>query len=90
MIAARIDSATTVSCATYGSAARYLVCTMPSVPTLNITRIPRIVYVPDTLVESYQSANGWSSLTIRALSVLPTYEPSCPWLNDLREKGFIE
>ena len=89
MIAVRLDSATNLYSATYNSTAKYIVCTMPSIPTLHITRIPSRVYVPDDLVASYKTANGWSSLTINPLSQLPTDYPACPWLDDLRENGFI-
>ena len=55
-----------------------------------LVRFDGVNYVPDNLVSSYQSATYWSNKTIRALSTLPTYQPTCPWLDELRELGYID
>ena len=55
-----------------------------------LIRFDGVNYVPDNLVSSYQSATYWSNKTIRALSTLPTYQPTCPWLDELRELGYID
>ncbi len=89
MVALRVDSITSISSCTYDSTAKYMVCTTSAVPSSASTRIPSKVYVLDSLVSSYQAASNWGSLTIRPLSQLPTDYPDCPWLDDLRAKGFI-
>ena len=74
----------------YNAHSHYNIITNNSVATAGqMTRWTGTTYVPDELVASYRSTNGWSSKTIRALSLLPTDYPSCPWLDDLRQRGFI-
>lgn len=88
MIAARFDSLESITSSFWNSSIRYLVCTMDSVPA-GTTSVPPIVYVLDSLVSEYQGASNWSNKTIRPLSQLPTNEPDCPWLDDLRQKRLI-
>lgn len=90
MIAARLDSANTVRMFIYESSCQYLVCTMSTVPTLFGTYVPPKIYVLDNLVSSYEEADNWNAKTILPLSQLSTDYPDCPWLDDLRENGFIE
>lgn len=93
IVAIRFDSLNQLGTLSYGSTASYLVITTSFVcsGTSNIAqgRTPSIVYVPDSLVASYKAAANWSEKTIRPISQIPTYHPACPWLDDLREKGFI-
>ena len=89
LVAIRYDAIRKLSSISYGSTAVYMVCTTPDVPTLSSTRVPSKVYVLDDLVPSYQATSNWSSLTIKAISQLPIDYPDCPWLDDLRQKGFI-
>ena len=89
MIAARLDSANTIRMFIYESSCKYLVCTMSTVPALIGTYVPPKIYVLDNLVTSYKEANNWSGKTILPLSQLSTDYPDCPWLDDLRQKGFI-
>lgn len=94
MIAIRFDALTYLTTLSYNSTAVYMVVTTSFVPTaggsVNGGRAPSIVYVLDGLVSSYQSASNWNEKTIRPLSQLPTDYPACPWIDDLRQKGFIE
>lgn len=90
LVAVRFDAITSIGSFTMNSSARYAVITTSSVPTMTIAnRIPKVVYVLDSLVSSYQAATNWSQHTIRRISDLSTNEPACPWLDDLRTKGFI-
>lgn len=93
IVAIRFDSLNQLGTLSYDSTASYLVITTSFVcsGTSNIAqgRTPSIVYVPDSLVASYKAAANWSEKTIRPISQIPTYHPACPWLDDLREKGFI-
>ena len=93
IVAIRFDSLNQLITLSYNSTASYLVITTSFVcsGTSSIAgeRTPSIVYVPDSLVASYKAAANWSAKTIRPISQIPTYHPACPWLDDLREKGFI-
>ena len=90
LVAVRFDAITSIGSFTTNSSARYAVITTSSVPTMTIAnRIPKVVYVLDSLVSSYLADANWSKHTIRRISDLPTNEPACPWLDDLRTKGFI-
>lgn len=90
LVAVRLDAITSIGSFTQNSSARYAVITTSSVPTMTVAnRIPKVVYVLDSLVSSYQAATNWSQHTIRRISDLSTNEPACPWLDDLRTKGFI-
>ena len=40
-------------------------------------------------MSNYQEDSTWSSL-VRSLSLLETDYPDCPWLDELREGGYIE
>lgn len=66
---------------------------MTSVPTIsssitnNGSYFTSKLYVPDSLVSSYQAV---LNKTILPISQLPTDYPACPWINDLRQNGFIE
>ena len=74
----------------YNAHSHYNIITNNYVATAgSMTRYYGVTYVPDELVSSYQGTSGWSSKTIRALSTLPTYAPDCPWIDDLRQRGFI-
>lgn len=92
LIAIRLDSATALDKLVYNTG-QYVVCTMPSVPTIsssitnNGSYFTSKLYVPDSLVSSYQAV---LNKTILPISQLPTDYPACPWINDLRQKGFIE
>lgn len=87
--AIRVDEATSLNMLSQN--AQYMFCTMPSVPPINdVSYVPSKIYVPDSLVQNYQSGTGWSGKTVLSLSQLPTDYPNCPWLDDLRGKGFIE
>ena len=88
--AVRLDSATTVRMLAYNAGSYYLVCTMPSVPSGAGSNVTNIIYVPDGMVSEYQASSVWGSKTIRPLSQLPNDHPDCPWLDDLRAKGFID
>ncbi len=92
LIALRFDSMTNHGLLTYDSSCKYAVYTMKSVPTISasLAYIPSKIYVPDSLVSEYQATATISSRTILPISQLPTDYPDCPWLDDLREKGFIE
>ena len=46
-------------------------------------------YVPDVYMNTYQENSVWGS-RVRSLSQLSTDYPDCPWLDDLRQEGFIE
>lgn len=46
-------------------------------------------YVPDPYLSNYQNNSTWGSL-VRSLSLLETDYPDCPWLDELREEGYIE
>ena len=89
--ALRLDSMTVHEKLVAESSCKYAVYTMPSVPTISdtATYIPAKIYVPDSLVSEYQATATISSRTILPISQLPTDYPDCPWLDDLREKGFI-
>lgn len=89
IIALRLDSATSIEAISYGSTLKYMVVTTSSVPTAHGNRIPSKIYVLDSLVASYQAATNWKSMTILPISQLATDYPACPWLDDLRTKGFI-
>ena len=88
--AIRFDSITKMGALDYGSTATYWVVTTTSVPTLSSTRVPLTVYVRDDMVSSFSSANYWSGRTVKALSSLETDHPECPWMDELRELGYIE
>lgn len=91
LVAIRMDAMTVHGKLVADSSCKYAVYTMPSVPTISssLTYIPKVIYVPDSLVSAYQSTGTISSRTILPISQLPTDYPDCPWLDDLREKGFI-
>ena len=89
IIALRLDSATSVEAISYGSTLKYMVVTTSNVPTARGGQIPLKIYVLDSLVGSYQAATNWKSKTILPISQLATDYPACPWLDDLRTKGFI-
>ena len=91
LIALRLDSVTSIAGVFYSSTIQYIVCTVPTVPTgTTSSAFPSIVYVLDSLVSEYQASSEWSLRSIRPLSQLPNDYPNCPWLDDLRENGFIE
>lgn len=46
-------------------------------------------YVPDAYMSTYRENSIWGS-RVRSLSQLETDYPNCPWLDELREEGFIE
>lgn len=90
IVGIRLDSITYLGSLVNGSSARYLVVTTTSVPVgANPSRWPATIYVMDELIASYQAAANWSTRTIKGISQLPTDDPDCPWINDLREKGMI-
>lgn len=89
MIAERFDAATTINPLHYNTSIQYTVITTSSVPALTTQFVSGKFYVLDSLVSSYQSADRWSSKTILPISQLPSDYPDCPWLDDLRNKGFI-
>lgn len=90
LIALRLDSVTSIAGVFYSSTIQYMVCTVPTVPTgTTSSAFPSIVYVLDSLVSEYQASSEWSLRSIRPLSQLPTDYPDCPWLDDLRQKGFV-
>lgn len=91
LIALRFDSMTRHELLVYDSTCKYAVYTMPAVPTIStsLAYIPPKIYVPDSLVSEYQATATISSRTILPISQLPTDHPDCPWLDDLRAKGFI-
>ena len=91
LIALRFDSMTIHEKLIYNSSCKYAIYTMSSVPTINenVSYIPPKIYVPDSLVSEYQATATISSRTILPISQLPTDHPDCPWLDDLRAKGFI-
>ena len=64
---------------------------MQTPPTVNngLTRWTGRTYVPDAYLETYQNNTTWAS-QVRSLSLLETDYPDCPWLDELREEGFIE
>ena len=88
LIALRFDSVTSFGSLNYGSSTKYLVITTFSVPSTTRWTVGK-VYVLDNLVTSYKAATTWSSMTILPISQLATDYPACPWLDDLRTKGFI-
>ena len=72
----------------------YTVILSDSVPSTNGRWFYGKFYVLDSLVDSYKATTGWTQYgegasRILPISQLPTDHPDCPWLNDLREKGFI-
>lgn len=72
----------------------YTVILSDSVPSTNGRWFYGKFYVPDSLVGSYKAATGWTQYgegasRILPISQLPTDRPDCPWLDDLRNKGFI-
>lgn len=85
----RIDAATRVRSVFSTTNNHTMVVTTPSVPTATCRFISSTIYVLDELVDSYKAASQWKDNTIRPISLLPTYMPACPWLDDLREKGLI-
>ena len=88
LIAIRVDEATSLNMISQN--AKYMVCTMSNVPPINdVSYIPSKIYVPDSLVQSYQSGTGYSGKTVLPLSQISIHYPDCPWLDDLRQKGFI-
>lgn len=89
MKALRLDAATSCNSVSYDSTVKYFVITTPDVPNASTRWMAGIIYVLDDLVDSYKSASMWSTKTIRPISNLPTDYPDCPWLDDLRDKGFI-
>lgn len=92
LIALRFDSMTVHRKLVTDSSCRYAVYTMSSVPTISdtATYIPPKIYVPDSLVSEYQGTSVINTKTILPISQLPTDYPACPWLDDLREEGFID
>lgn len=88
--AIRLDSAETVRMLAYSAGNYYLVCTMPGVPSGSGANVTNTIYVPEELVSDYQVSSVWGTKTILPLTQLPTDHPDCPWLDDLRENGFIE
>lgn len=85
-----IEAATSIGGLSYGATTKYNILTMSRVPTLASERwLTGKVYVLDELVSDYKAATGWSIHNIQPISQLPTDYPDCPWLQELREKGFI-
>ena len=93
LLAVRLDAVTKIMAFNYMARRyRYTVITTTTVPSLGVSdsrHYNGATYVIDSLVDSYRAATNWSSKTIRPISQLPTDYPDCPWLDDLREKGFI-
>lgn len=85
----RIDAATRVRSVFNTLNAHTMVITTPTVPTATCRYIYAIIYVLDELVDSYKAATNWKDRTIRPISQLPTYMPSCPWIEEFKEKGLI-
>ena len=75
----------------YNSTNKYHIFLMQTPPTVNngLTRWTGRTYVPDAYLETYQNNTTWAS-QVRSLSLLETDYPDCPWLDELREEGFIE
>ena len=72
----------------------YTVILSDSVPSTNGRWFNGKFYVLDSLVDSYKATTGWTQYgdgasRIKPLSDLPTDHPDCPWIAELREKGFI-
>lgn len=91
LVGIRLDSITYLGSFVYNYTANtYLVVTTQSVPNgVNPSRWPATIYVRDELIASYQAAANWSTKTIKGISQLPTDDPDCPWISDLRDKGLI-
>lgn len=91
LIALRFDSMTQHEMLVYDSTCKYAVYTMFAAPTIStsLAYIPPKIYVPDSLVSEYQATATISSRTILPISQLQTDHPDCPWLDDLRQRGFI-
>ena len=91
-IAVRFDSVTFLGGSyNYNQNSMYTVITTSEIPSTNARWFYGKFYVKDELVNDYKAASGWSGVASRIYSIhqLPTDHPDCPWLNDLREKGFI-
>ena len=92
LVAVRFDSVTTLGGSyNYNQNSMYTVITTSEIPSTNARWFYGKFYVKDELVNDYKAASGWSGKASSILSIhqLPTDYPDCPWLNDLREKGFI-
>ena len=91
LVGVRLDSITYLGSFVYNYTENvYLVVTTQSVPGgTNLIRWPKTIYVRDELIASYQADANWSTKTIKGISQLPTDDPDCPWIDDLRQKGLI-
>lgn len=75
----------------YNSTNKYHIFLMETPPAAasGLNRWNGRTYVPDIYMSNYQEDSTWSSL-VRSLSLLETDYPDCPWLDELREEGYIE
>ena len=75
----------------YNSRCNYHIFLMETPPSVNsgLSRWTGQTYVLDAYLSNYQNNSNWSS-KVRSLSLLETDHPDCPWLDELREEGFIE
>lgn len=75
----------------YNSTNKYHIFLMQTPPavTNGLTRWTGRTYVPNIYLETYQNNTTWAS-QVRSLSLLETDYPDCPWLEELREEGYIE
>lgn len=75
----------------YNSTNKYHIFLMETPPAAEsgLNRWNGRTYVPDIYMSNYQEDSTWSSL-VRSLSLLETDYPDCPWLDELREGGYIE
>lgn len=89
IIAVRFDVATSVRMIAYDSSVKYMIFTMSAVPTfVSPNYLASKLYVPESLVNAYQETLG-TKATVYPISRVATDYPNCPWLDDLRQKGFI-
>ena len=79
----------TVGGLNYGATTQYIIVTTDYVPTANSRWLAGKLYVLDNLVNDYKAASNWNTRTVLPISQLPSDYPNCPWLDDLRNKGFI-